>query len=536
MNSTAGRPADGRTGRVGAAAETHRCVAKVAVMVLLLTVGPSARRPAVAQDADHGKTVYTKWCAGCHGEDGKGDGDGATFMLPRPRDFTRGVYQVRTTPNGELPTDADLLHVVEVGMPGTAMPGWQSRLSDQERRDVVAYVKSFSRFFQDANPTPVDFGKPPKTTAETIADGEQIFEKLECFKCHGNRGRGDGKSAPTLKDDWDHPIRAANLTEGWNFNGGGEVEQIYRRLRTGLDGTPMPSFNDVLESKVITDDQLWHVAQYVRSLTPDRPPVREVIRAVRVEGTLPTAPDDSLWATADPAFVPLVGQVVIKPRWFAPRVDGIWVRALHDGQTLTMLVSWSDPSASPDSAWQEWANRMASTMPDVDGAVSPDQGPDRLHVQFPLRRSDGVERPYFLGGDTRRPTYQWQWTSTPDAVAEGRASGLGSFTPAAGGDVRHAARFADGEWRVVFTRPLVPADTAAAPTFPVGEAIPIAFFAADGSNGEVGVRGSVSAWYAIYLDVPTPGRVYVLPVITTLVTAGLGGLVVVRAQRRATAA
>jgi hypothetical protein len=81
------------------------------------------------------------------------------------------------------------------------------------------------------------------------------------------------------------------------------------------------------------------------------------------------------------------------------------------------------------------------------------------------------------------------------------------------------------------TRGLVPSDTAAAPTFVAGRPIPMAFFAADGSNGERDARGAVSAWYAIYLDVPTPPGVYVDPVVAVLLTAGLAGMVVWRAQK-----
>ena len=47
-----------------------------------------------AQDAEQGKVVYDKWCAGGHGETGEGDGEAAAFMLPRPRNFIRAVYQV----------------------------------------------------------------------------------------------------------------------------------------------------------------------------------------------------------------------------------------------------------------------------------------------------------------------------------------------------------------------------------------------------------------------------------------------------------
>src|SRR5205823_10879465 len=144
-----------------------------------------------------------------------------------------------------------------------------------------------------------------------------------------------------------------------------------------------------------------------------------------------------------------------------------------------------------------------------------------------------AERPYFLGGSSRRPVYVWRWMSEPDSLVEGTETGLGHFAARAGtAQVSHAATFDNGEWRLQVARALVPADTAHTPVFTAGRAIPMGFFASDGSNGEGDVRGAVSAWYAIYLDVPTPTRVYVAPAATMLLTAGLGLLVVVQAQRR----
>jgi len=237
----------------------------------------------MTQDTAAGKQVYTKWCTGCHGDDGKGDGEGARHMIPPPRDFTGAIYQIRSTASGELPTDADLLRSIDEGLPGTAMPGWQSRLSDRQRRDVLAYIKTFSSFFTDTtlHPKPIAFGGAPGGGGdEGLRVGRQFYDSIGCRKCHGDQGRGDGPSAPTLKDDAQHPIFAANLHENWRFNGGGTVEDIYHRLRTGLDGTPMPSFSDLLENKFLTDEQLWRVAQYVRSLSPkDAPVVRDVIHA-----------------------------------------------------------------------------------------------------------------------------------------------------------------------------------------------------------------------------------------------------------------
>lgn len=506
---------------------------RVAVAVALILPLPSSLFP---QGAPRGKAVYDRWCAGCHGDTGEGDGPAASRMLPRPRDFTRGVYKIRTTASGEIPTDADLLHVVEQGMPGTAMPEWRTQLSERERRDVIAYVKSLSTFFGDQAAQPIEIGRDPGGGDRAIDDGRATYKKLECFKCHGQDGRGDGKSAPTLKDDWGHPIRAADLTESWRFRGGNTVEAIYARLRTGLDGTPMPSFADAIEQKLITDEQLWHVAAYVRSLSPDAPETREVVRA-GLASALPASPDDRGWEQAPRYWVPVVGQVITRPRWFAPTVDGVWVQALHDGRRLALRLTWHDPSRSPDPAWDEWLGRVTSTMDSADGAPATRQGPDRLALEFPVHPSEEGERPYFLAGSARHPVHVWRWTSAPDRVDVGAEQGLGTFAPAAaGGDagaaVAHSARFANGEWRLQLVRALFPRDTARTPAFTPGLAIPMALYVADGSNGEDDVRGAVSAWYAIHLDVPTPARVYAAPAATVLLTAALGGLLVTRAQRR----
>jgi DMSO reductase family type II enzyme heme b subunit len=500
----------------------------VSLVALLLPALLFAQAPAP------GKAIYDKWCAGCHGDTGAGDGVAAAFMLPQPRDFTRGVYQIRSTASGELPTDGDVLRVVEGGMPGTAMPEWKSRLSKQERADVSAYLKTFSQFFKGAAPKPLVFGKAPGGSAAGVTEGRQVYRKLECFKCHGDAGLGDGPSASSLKDDWGRPSRAADLTESWNFNGGAAVEEIYARLRTGLDGTPMPSFSDAIDSKVITEEQLWRVAQYVRSLSPEKPPeVREVISAALVQGKLPSGPGDSLWARVEPAYVPLVGQIIQKPRWFLPTVDAVWVQAVHDGTRLALRLTWHDPSRSPDPSWDEWLGRIVQTATDSDGAIPTTQGPDRLIVQFPKRVSDEAEQPYFLGGSNRRPTYLVRWGSDSDRVDEGAGTGLGRFAPQGGtAGWSHTARFEHGEWQLQLVRPLKSADTTTAPTFVPGQAIPVAFFAADGGNGEGEIRGSVSAWYSIYLAVPTPAKVYIQPVLAGLLTAGLGIFVVLRAQRR----
>ena len=507
-----------------------------AAAVLILGGGAWAGQLSAQEGGELGKITYEKWCAGCHGLDGTGTGDGAAIMLPRPRDFSQALYQIRTTASGELPTDSDILHVIDVGMPGSTMPGWEDLLGQNEREALVQYLQTFSRFFSpDEVPVALDFGRPTRVSDEVLAEGRAQYDAIECWKCHGDQGRGEGQSSPTLGDDMDFPIRAADLTENWLFNGGGTVEDIYARLRTGLDGTPMPNFSDLIDAEVMTDDQLWALAHYVRSLAPEEAPgIEEVVKAELLDAAaLPTTVDDPLWDAADPAYIPLAGQIIVKPRWFDPRVDGVWVQAIHDGQEVVVRVRWSDPNLSPDLEWADWKSQVVSFMGPAEGDP-PEAGPtpDQLLVQFPMQMPQGMDRPYFMRGDNRRPVYLWQWQSDRNTALEGEARGMGTETYAADGqDLSLNASHVDGQWQVMFTRSLVTEDESDL-DFVTGQAIPVAFFAWDGDNGESGTRGAVSSWYFLFLQDATPNTVYIAPALAMMLTAGLGILVVSRAQKR----
>src|SRR5438094_1412995 len=512
-------------------------------LLAFVLVAPRVPRPpslVPLQDTTHGKVVYAKWCAGCHGDGGAGDGPAAAHMLPRPRNFTGAAYKIRTTASGQLPTDADLIRAIDDGLPGSAMPAWKGRLSDAERRDVAAYIKTFSSFFADTSQhvAALKFSSEPSggTGATALKTGRQFYDSIGCRKCHGDQGRGDGPSAPTLKDDAGFPIFAADLHQSWRFRGGGSTGDIYHRLRTGLDGTPMPSFSDLIDQKFLTDEQLWRLAQYVRSLSPPEPPeVQDVIHAPQIAGPVPASPDDSVWGRVGRYWFPLVGQVIRKSRWFAPAVSGVWVQALHDGHTLALRVSWNDRTQSPDSAWLGFEQRVLETVAGEDSA-SPkaEPWPDQLAVQFPRHIPDGMERPYFLMGSETDPVYQWRWTSSPRKSVAGLARGSERFDTLPGA-LAGQASFDHGEWRVVFTRALATPDTANEVQLEPGRAIPVAFFAWDGSSGEHGSRMAVSTWYFLALDRPTPPGVFISPVLAMLVTLGLGLVVIRRAQRRGTA-
>jgi len=208
-----------------------------------------------------GREVYHAHCVGCHGEHGDGAGPAATFLFPRPRDFTAAVFKFQSTPSGTLPTDGDLYRTITRGVRGTAMPTWHE-VSERERLAVVAYIKTLSaRWRQETPPTPLPVAAPPPATLELLARGRQLWARAKCAECHGDGGRGDGPSAGRLRDDFDAPIRPLDFARG-QFKGGASVADVYRAMTNGLSGTPMPSY-----AESMTDDERWAISYYVLSFS-----------------------------------------------------------------------------------------------------------------------------------------------------------------------------------------------------------------------------------------------------------------------------
>ncbi|MFQ5827006.1 MAG: ethylbenzene dehydrogenase-related protein, partial [Dehalococcoidia bacterium] len=323
-------------------------------------------------------------------------------------------------------------------------------------------------------------------------------------------GRGDGPSASTLTDDWGFPIKATNLTQGWKFRGGSSPRDIYRTFTTGLNGTPMPSYVDSA-----TEEERWHLANFIRSLSPEaKPQVKAVLRAKAVNRGLPSSPDDPLWNEAEPFFYPLVGQVIAKPRWFTPSIDSVIVKSLHNGEEIAFLLLWDDPTESAPQAGAEVFS-------------------DALAIQFPAEIPTSLGKPYFLRGDPRHPANLWRWQAHPAAVVEFNATGLGKLNvqPAESQHVTGQAQYDQGQWRLVLKRRLVSEDRDNDIQFEPDRFIPVAFIAWDGSAGERDGKGSLSTWYFLLPEKPTPLRTYSFIPISILLAAGFE-LWLVRTVRR----
>jgi len=211
--------------------------------------------------SEAGAAVYYRYCWGCHGARGNGDGENAQYLSPLPRNFVAGTFKCRSTPTGTLPVDSDLFNAITRGFNFTTMPSWAT-LTAQNRADLVAFIKTFSaRWVSEKPGEPIAIPAEPKLTLESIKHGGELYQKLECWKCHGQEGRGDGPAAATLVDSSDQPIRPYNFTSSDRSKCGRTNAELYRIFMTGLDGTPMPSFADVVKP-----EDAWDLVHYLRTL------------------------------------------------------------------------------------------------------------------------------------------------------------------------------------------------------------------------------------------------------------------------------
>jgi cytochrome c oxidase cbb3-type subunit 2 len=222
-----------------------------------------------------GGEVYSQHCAACHGANGDGNGPASVWLYPRPRDFSAGLFKIKSTPGQSLPTDQDLLESVTRGLPGSSMPSF-SYLSERERQDVVDYVKELTAYtdasgkrvnrFVEASvngalATPVQVPSEPAAGIQELTLGRQMYQKMQCTLCHGETGAGDGPQVPTLKDSSGVAIRPRDFNTGL-FRGGHTGRNLYLRIHNGMPGTPMVPYGP----EVLKPEERWALVHYVQSL------------------------------------------------------------------------------------------------------------------------------------------------------------------------------------------------------------------------------------------------------------------------------
>ena len=261
------------------------CWAQLTQSDLASRMGMESHIGNITGHAKDAKGDYRRYCVGCHGELGDGNGENFPWVDPKPRDFQLGIFKCRSTPTGTLPTDQDLFDTIARGLDRSNMPQW-STFTKQERADLVAWIKHFSPRWANEKPgTPIQIPPEPEVTAERIKAGRDVYARVQCWKCHGVLGQANGPSAATLTDDLGRPIAAFNFTEGAKPKCGDTDRDIYRIFMTGLDGTPMPSFADNIKP-----DEAWDLVFYLRTLMFQKSKEKAMAKQLGLKPVDPNAP------------------------------------------------------------------------------------------------------------------------------------------------------------------------------------------------------------------------------------------------------
>lgn len=182
-----------------------------------------------------GATVYGAFCAGCHGQDGKGR------RLP-------GLVSFPSIANPDflaIVPESLLTKTVEQGRPGRRMPGWlkEGGLKPDEVKAVVAYVQALGGAEREPD------ARPARWASGDSKVGGRIFSSA-CAGCHGLQGVG--AEGPALNNK----VLLETATDSYL------VETISR----GRRGTAMAGFNEPSPVRpALTRSDIESVVAYLRS-------------------------------------------------------------------------------------------------------------------------------------------------------------------------------------------------------------------------------------------------------------------------------
>ena len=207
------------------------------------------------------------------------------------------------------------------------------------------------------------------------------------------------------------------------------------------------------------------------------------VRAPMVKGALPADdPSAAVWSSATPATFPMSPQVHWQNRIQEATVRDLIVRALHDGTNVAILLEYADPTEDPDDS----------------AAIEFMVGDKKAHF------AHGQPMAQVEGG----PVNIWFWKNKDAKGVDMNAKGFGTLKVQTHQDVKAKGTYADGTWKVIFTRPLATEHPDEDTQIATGGFINIAFAVWNGkkdASGELKEKGSqkaVSSWWYFRAEAP----------------------------------
>jgi hypothetical protein len=269
-----------------------------------------------------------------------------------------------------------------------------------------------------------------------------------------------------------------------------------------------------------------------------------IVMAKKVSGELPSDPKDGMWGKAVAITVPLVPQVMAKPRIYESKIKELKVRAMHNTKEVAFLIEWEDPTE--------------------DYSVDIDKFSDAVAIEFPSQTAK--EKPHFAMGDKENTVNIWFWKAAWQKAVDGEklyamvddfaggtqvgnpvskpratpvenmiAQGFGSATDLEKADIQNVVGkgVRDGNRWMVFFKRLLSSSEKFETVFKEGGVTPVAFAVWDGSERDRGGRKVLSTWYYVGLETEEKTATYIYPVIAFFVSSSvLVGIILLVRKRR----
>lgn len=185
-----------------------------------------------------GLTLYATNCAACHGANMEG-----TTLAP-----ALNTDELRATESYEI------ARVINLGVPGTLMAGWDAALTDDEVDALVALILRWQEVQSAGVAIPVVEAEPIDMSPEAIARGARLFD-ITCTSCHGAEGYGT-PMAPALNNAL--------------FLDSTSDAQIRQIIAMGVPDTVMPAW-----SSRLSEAQMNDLIAYLRSLAVTAPTIQQ---------------------------------------------------------------------------------------------------------------------------------------------------------------------------------------------------------------------------------------------------------------------
>ena len=221
-----------------------------------------------------------------------------------------------------------------------------------------------------------------------------------------------------------------------------------------------------------------------KAAAPEETQASSSVSAPLVKGTLPADdPTAAVWSNAPMATFPMSPQAHWPTRNLEATVKDMIVRGLHDGTNVAILLEYADPTEDPDDA----------------AAIQFMVGDKKAHF------AHGQPMAQVEGG----PVNIWYWKNKDSKGVDMNAKGFGTLKIQDHQDVKAKGAYANGRWKVVFSRPLDTGHPEEDTQITTAGFINIGFAAWDGkkdpSSGELKEKGSqkaVSSWWYFRAEAP----------------------------------